>query len=193
MTAVKSLCVYCGSASGIGETYRAVARELGSRMAAEGIELVYGGGRIGLMGLLADSVLAGGGRVIGIIPGHLHDYEVGHHGVSELIVVPNMHERKRRMFERSDAFAVLPGGLGTLDEAFEMITWKQLGLHGKPVVVVDVAGYWRPFQALVEHVVAQDFARPGVLQLYDIVPSVDELFAVLAAAPPPVEGESRQM
>lgn len=193
MAAVKSLCVYCGSASGIGETYRAVARELGSRMAAEGIELVYGGGRIGLMGLLADSVLAGGGRVIGIIPGHLHDYEVGHHGVSELIVVPSMHERKRRMFERSDAFAVLPGGLGTLDEAFEMITWKQLGLHGKPVVVVDAAGYWRPFQALVEHVVAQDFARPAVLRLYDIVPSVDELFAVLAAVPPPVEGESRLM
>jgi uncharacterized protein (TIGR00730 family) len=145
------------------------------------------------MGLLADSVLAAGGRVIGIIPGHLHDYEVGHHGVSELIVVPNMHERKRRMFERSDAFAVLPGGLGTLDETFEMITWKQLGLHGKPVVVVDAAGYWRPFQALIEHIVAQEFARPGVLQLYDIVPSVDELFAVLAAASPAVEGESKLM
>jgi uncharacterized protein (TIGR00730 family) len=193
MTAVKRLCVYCGSASGIGETYRAVARELGTRMAGAGIELVYGGGRIGLMGLLADSVLAAGGRVIGIIPGHLHDYEVGHHGVSELIVVPNMHERKRRMFERSDAFAVLPGGLGTLDETFEMITWKQLGLHGKPVVVVDAAGYWRPFQALIEHIVAQEFARPGVLQLYDIVPSVDELFAVLAAASPAVEGESKLM
>jgi uncharacterized protein (TIGR00730 family) len=192
--AVKCLCVYCGSASGTGDAYRAAARELGGRMAAEGIELVYGGGRIGLMGLLADAVLTGGGRVTGIIPGHLHDYEVGHHGVSELIVVPNMHERKRRMFERSDAFAVLPGGLGTLDEAFEMITWKQLGLHDKPIVVLDAAGYWQPFQALAEHIVAHGFARPGVLALYDIVPSVDRLFEVLERAPPPViDSETKLM
>ena len=194
MAAVKRLCVYCGSASGTDDAYREAARELGGRMAAEGIELVYGGGRIGLMGLLADAVLTGGGRVTGIIPGHLHDYEVGHHGVSELIVVPNMHERKRRMFERSDAFAVLPGGLGTLDEAFEMITWKQLGLHDKPIVVLDAAGYWQPFQALVEHIVAHGFARPGVLALYDIVPSVDRLFEVLERAPPPViDSETKLM
>jgi uncharacterized protein (TIGR00730 family) len=193
MVAVKRLCVYCGSSSGTGDTYRAAARELGTRMAAEGIELVYGGGRVGLMGMLADSVLAGGGRVIGIIPGHLHDYEVGHHGVSELVVVPNMHERKRRMFERSDAFAVLPGGLGTLDETFEIITWKQLSLHDKPIVVVDAAGYWAPFQALVEHIVAHGFAGAGAFGLYDVVPTVDRLFEVLERARPPAIGSEPRL
>jgi uncharacterized protein (TIGR00730 family) len=186
MAAVRRLCVYCGSAGQVDDAYRAVAVELGRRIAERGIELVYGGGRIGLMGLAADAALAAGGRVIGIIPSHLHDYEVGHHGVTELLIVPNMHERKRRMFDLSDAFAVLPGGLGTLDETFEIITWKQLRLHDKPIVVVDAAGYWRPLQALVDHIVEKNFASGAVRNLYDVVASVDALLAALDRAPDPV-------
>src|SRR5882724_11747956 len=151
MASVKRLCVYCGSSDRVAAAYREAARRLGTILAASGIELVYGGGRIGLMGLVANAALEAGGRVIGIIPAHLHDAEIGHSGVSELIVVGSMHERKQRMFEMSDAFAVLPGGLGTLDEAFEIITWKQLSLHDKPVVILDVAGYWAPLVALIEH------------------------------------------
>jgi uncharacterized protein (TIGR00730 family) len=192
MAAVKRLCVYCGAADRVGEAHRAAARQLGRLLAAAGIELVYGGGRIGLMGLMADAALGAGGRVIGVIPGHLHDYEIGHSGVTELFVVDNMHDRKRRMFELSDAFVVLPGGLGTLEEAFEVITWKQLGLHDKPIVVVDVEGYWAPLAALVDHVVAEGFAHPSARDLFQVVGGVDDLLPHLAALPEPVvEVESK--
>ena len=180
MACVKRLCVYCGSSDRVAAAYREAASELGRTLAAAGIELVYGGGRIGLMGLAADAALAAGGRVTGIIPAHLHDREVGHHGVSELIVVGSMHERKRMMFERADAFAILPGGLGTLDEAFEIITWKQLGLHDKPIVVVDAAGYWQPLSALVEHIVGEGFASGRIRQLYRTVSDVPALLRALA-------------
>jgi uncharacterized protein (TIGR00730 family) len=186
MAAVKRLCVYCGSSDQVDEVFRAAATELGRLLARAGIELVYGGGRVGLMGLCADAVLAHGGRVIGIIPAHLHDREIGHRGVSELIVVGSMHERKRLMFEMADAFAVLPGGLGTLDETFEIITWRQLGLHDKPIVVVNVAGYWDPFAALVDHVVARGFASVAVKRLYRTVRDVGDLLSTLAATHEPV-------
>ncbi len=150
MATVRSLCVYCGASDRVDAAYRQAAADLGTRLAEAGIELVYGGGRIGLMGRLADAARLGGGRVTGIIPAHLHDREIGHHGISELIVVGSMHERKHLMFERADAFAVLPGGIGTIEEAFEIITWKQLRLHDKPIVLVDIAGYWREFRALVD-------------------------------------------
>jgi hypothetical protein len=192
MANVKRLCVYCGSSDRVDDVYRQAAIELGRILAQEGIELVYGGGRVGLMGLCANAVLAGGGRVIGIIPAHLHDAEIGHHGVSELLIVGSMHERKRMMFEMSDAFAILPGGLGTLDEAFEIITWKQLGLHDKPVVVVDVDGYWQPFQAMVDHIIAHRFASVAVRRFYRTVPSVaDVLRAIERAHEPAVEPEPR--
>lgn len=185
MATVQSLCVYCGSSSRVAESYRQAARQLGETLAREGIELVYGGGRIGLMGICADAALAAGGRVTGIIPRHLHDVEVGHHGVTRLLVTENMHERKRLMFEMSDAFLVLPGGLGTLDEAFEIITWRQLALHDKPIIVVDIEGYWRPLQALVQHVVDEGFARPTVLSLFKVVPSVEAAFTALELAREP--------
>jgi uncharacterized protein (TIGR00730 family) len=192
MAVVKRLCVYCGSSGRVDEVYRAAATRLGTMLAQAGIELVYGGGRIGLMGLLADAAIAHGGRVVGIIPGHLHDHEVGHAGVSELVVVGSMHERKRRMFEMSDAFAILPGGLGTLDETFEMITWKQLGLHDKPILVIDVAGYWAPLKALTHHLVDQGFAAASTLELFRIVPRVEDVLPALAEAPAPaVRSESR--
>lgn len=186
MATVKRLCVYCGASDQVDETYRQAAVELGRRLAGAGIELVYGGGRIGLMGRLADAVLRAGGSVTGIIPGHLHNREIGHHGVSELIVVGSMHERKQLMFERSDAFAVLPGGLGTIEETFEIITWKQLRLHDKPIVIVDIAGYWRKFQDLIDHVIGHGFASERSRGLFQIVDTVDALMSALAASREPI-------
>jgi len=186
MALVKSICVYCGSSSRVDEVYRAAATRFGVILAEAGIELIYGGGRVGLMGLLADAALASGGRVTGIIPIHLHDKEVGHNGLTELVIVDNMHQRKRRMFELADAFAVLPGGLGTLDETLEIITWKQLGLHDKPVVLVDVAGYWTPLLELIEHTVVSGFAVRGALQLYRVAARVEDVLPALAAAPQPL-------
>src|SRR3954452_11924612 len=132
---IRRLCVYCGSSGAVDRQYREAATELGARLGAAGIGLVYGGGRVGLMGLLADAALAGGGEVIGIIPSRLRDAELAHLGATELVVVESMHERKRRMAEQADAFAVLPGGIGTLDEMFEILSWKQLGLHDKPILL----------------------------------------------------------
>jgi uncharacterized protein (TIGR00730 family) len=185
MALVKRVCVYCGSSGRVDEKYRAAATRLGMTLAEAGIEVIYGGGRVGLMGLVADAALAAGGRVTGIIPTHLHDREVGHHGISELQIVDNMHERKRRMFELADAMVTLPGGLGTLDETIEVITWRQLGLHDKPIVIIDVAGYWTPFFELVEHAVVSGFASRSALQLYRVVTRVEDLLPALAAAPEP--------
>jgi hypothetical protein len=154
-------------------------------MAERGLRLVFGGGRIGLMGVLADAVLAAGGQVTGVIPGHIEEREVGHQQVTELLIVDNMHERKHKMFELSDAFAALPGGLGTLDETFEIITWRQLGLHDKPVVLIDSAGYWKPLEDLLEHVIAGGFAGDDARRLYQFVDSVDEVFDAIAKASPP--------
>ena len=173
------LCVYCGSSDGADERYRAAAHELGAGLAARGIELVYGGGRNGLMGCVADAVLAGGGRVTGIIPVHLEHREVAHRGLNELVVVADMHQRKRVMAERADAFAVLPGGVGTLDETIEILSWRQLGLHEKPVFVIDIAGYWSPLAALFEHIVTARFAAPLVPALVSFVPDVATLFTAL--------------
>lgn len=179
MEKITRLCVYCGSSDGADPGYRAAARELGAGLAARGIALVYGGGRNGLMGTVADAVLASGGQVTGIIPVHLEDREVAHRGLSELVVVTDMHQRKRVMAERADAFAVLPGGVGTLDETVEILSWRQLGLHQKPLIVVDVGGYWEPLAALFEHIVGARFAAPLVPALISFVPDVAALFAAL--------------
>lgn len=179
MQPVRRLCVYCGSAVGDDERYRAAARELGARLAAAGIGLVFGGGRIGLMGVIADAALVAGGHVIGIIPAHLRDAELAHQGISELLVVANMHERKRLMAEKADAFAILPGGIGTLDETFEILSWRQLGLHDKPVLIVDVAGYWQPLTALIEHISRKGFAASVIPSLVRVVPSVSALMTAL--------------
>lgn len=178
---IARLCVYCGSRDGSDPRYCAAASELGSGLAAHGIELVYGGGRYGLMGRVADAVLAGGGRATGIMPVHLQHREVAHPGLSELVIVADMHQRKRTMAERADAFAVLPGGIGTLDETVEILSWRQLGLHRKPVFIVDVADYWSPLAALFDHIVTSNFAAPLVPELVRFVPDVAALWAALAA------------
>ena len=185
MAAVTSVCVYCGSSDRGLAAHHEAATRLGTTLAENGIELVYGGGRIGLMGIAADAALAAGGRVVGIIPRHLETVEVGHGGLSELIVTENMHDRKRAMFERADAFVSLPGGLGTLDETFEIVTWKQLGLHDKPVIIADIGGYWAPLRTLLEAVIDGAYAKPNVRALYQIVETVDDILPTIAAAPRP--------
>ena len=180
-----SLCVYCASGIGIDSRHAEAARELGRAMASNRIRLIYGGARIGLMGAMADAVLSGGGDVVGIIPRHLDRVEVGHRGASELIVVDSMHQRKQKMFEMSDAFAVLPGGFGTLDETFEIITWRKLQLHDKPVLLVDLAGFWRPLLGLIDHIIGQGFAHPADRDLYRVVSTIPALLAALESAPRP--------
>src|SRR3984893_17043792 len=189
----RSLCVYCGSSGAVEAQYRDAASELGARLAQAGIALVYGGGRGGLMGLLADAALAAEGKVTGITPSHLRDAEVAHRGVTELVVVDSMHERKRLMAERADAFAILPGGIGTLDEMFEIVSWKQLRLHDKPILLVDIGGYWAPLRALLDHIITKGFARPEARELLLVVPTVAALMAALeVAAEPRRDGGSRR-
>ncbi|MGQ9368615.1 TIGR00730 family Rossman fold protein [Azospirillum sp. ST 5-10] len=188
MKTPNSVCVYCGSSSRVADGYKAAAHALGDGLARRGIQLVYGGGRVGLMGIVADAALAAGGRAVGIIPEHIQTLEVEHTGLTELLVVDSMHTRKRLMVERSDAFVVLPGGLGTLDETFEILTWKQLRLHDKPIVVVNVDGYWDRLQSLVDHMTAEGFCRPEHRDLFRVVDAVEDVFDALAQQPAPSHG-----
>ncbi len=182
---IRALCVYCGSSNSAAANHLETAAELGRLAARRGIEIVFGGGHVGLMGALADGALGEGGRVTGIIPEHLEAREVGHRGLSELVVVDSMHTRKRRMFERSDAFCVLPGGLGTLDEAFEIITWKQLDLHDKPIVLVNIEGFWDPLLVLFAHQLASGYLHPRHWHLFRVVTGIDDIFDAIAVAPAP--------
>jgi uncharacterized protein (TIGR00730 family) len=190
---IRALCVYCGSSGAVAASYREAARELGAWLAEAGIEIVFGGGRVGLMGLLADAALARGGKVTGVIPARLRDAELAHPGVSELVVVDSMHERKRVMAERADAFAVLPGGIGTLDETFEILSWKQLGLHDKPIFLVDIEGYWATLRALLDDIVERGFALPETRRLVRAVPTVAALMAGLGEAPASTGGTGPQL
>lgn len=183
MAEVRSLCVFCGSRFGDSPTFREAGARLGAEMAREGVDLVYGGGRVGIMGTVADAVLAGGGRVVGVIPEFLKRREVGHSGIQELVETTSMHERKQRMFDLSDGFVVLPGGIGTLDEMVEILSWRQLGLHDKPLVIVDVDGYWSRLQALFDAVVERGFADRSVLGLYTIVPRVEDVLPAVRGLP----------
>ena len=185
MTEISSLCVFCGSKKGADPAHEAAARRLGQLMVERGVSLVFGGGRIGLMGVLADAVLGGGGEATGVIPDFLKDLEIGNDAVTEQIITASMHERKTRMFELADGFVVLPGGLGTLDETLEVITWKQLQLHAKPVVIVNTGGYWSVFQDLVRRTVEGGFAHPAVAELFTMVDGPDDVFEALEAAPEP--------
>lgn len=185
MTSIASVCVYCGSAVGHPPGHAEAARQLGAELATRGIRLIYGGGRIGMMGLVADAVIAGGGKVTGVIPDHLRIREHAHPDVDDMIVVDGMHSRKRRMFELADGIVIMPGGLGTLDEAFEMITWKQLNLHDMPIVLANIDAYWDPFRHLVDAAVAAGYVRGAHQHLFTVADSVDAVFAALESAPTP--------
>ena len=168
---------------GIDQAYRAAAQRLGTLLAREKIKLIFGAGSVGLMGVLADAVLSAGGQAVGVIPRHLNRAELAHERLTELHVVDSMHERKQKMFELADAFAILPGGLGTLDETIEIITWKQLRLHEKPVILVDHNGYWAPFIDLVHHVVSQGFAPASSTELFAVASSVDDVIPTIETYP----------
>jgi uncharacterized protein (TIGR00730 family) len=157
---MRRMCVFCGSSSGGPALYTDGARKLGEAMAARGIGLVYGGGHVGLMGVLADALLRQGGEVIGVIPQALVDKELAHPGLTELRVVDTMHQRKALMADLADGFAALPGGFGTGDELFEVLTWAQLGLHAKPIALLNVAGFFNPLLAWLDHTVREGFVRP---------------------------------
>jgi uncharacterized protein (TIGR00730 family) len=160
---VQRVCVFCGASSGRVPTYAEAARAFGTAAAARGLGLVYGGGRVGLMGAVADAALAAGGEVVGVIPQELFDRELAHRGLTELRVVGSLHERKAAMADLADAFVALPGGFGTLDELMEQLTWSQLGLHDKPIGLLDVEGYWRPLIALARHATEEGFVRESDL------------------------------
>lgn len=157
---IQNVCVFCGSSRGNGEAYAAAARSLGEQLVADGLGLVYGGGSIGLMGVVADTVLRRGGRVIGIIPHSLKLREVGHADLTELHVVDTMHERKNRMADRSDAFIAMPGGYGTFEELLEIVTWLQLGIHAKPCGLLNVGGYYDKLLGFLDHAVGEGFLQP---------------------------------
>jgi len=187
MKHIRSLCVLCGSREGFHPVHREAASRLGELIAERDMRLVYGAGSIGLMGVIADAVLSAGGEVVGVIPDFLIRYEVGHRQLTDLVVTDSMHDRKRRMFEMADAFVVLPGGLGTLDETFELITWRQLRLHDSPIVILDVAGYWKPLLRLIDMVVATGFADPATTDLFTVARSPEEVLQQLADAAQPKE------
>jgi uncharacterized protein (TIGR00730 family) len=190
---LQNICVYCGSGSGRNPAYADAARELGQRLAASHVGLVYGGGSLGLMGEVARSVLDHGGHVTGIIPGFLSEREQMLIEAQELIVVDDMHQRKQLMFAKSDAFVALPGGLGTLEEFVEQLTWSQLGRHRRPIVLANIGGFWNPLLAQFESMMAEHFIRPGldlnllvVDRVEDIIPAIEREIALLR---PRVEAE----
>jgi len=187
---IKRVCVFCGSSNRVDQRYKDAAVALGRSLADAGMELIYGGGRVGLMGMVADGALERGGRVSGVIPRFLHEHEVAHTGVDNLEITESMHSRKQRMYELSDAFVSLPGGLGTLDETVEVLTWTQLNLSNKPVVLCDVNGFWAPFLSLIDHTVAEGFTRPENRAVIEVVDGVDAVVPTLLAATPPVSDPS---
>ena len=183
MSHLTSVAVFCGASAGRLPLFRTAATALGRGLAQSGLRLVYGGGQVGLMGAVADAALAAGGEVVGVIPEFLTRSEVAHQHASEMIVTDCMHSRKARMFELADAFVSFAGGLGTLDETFEILTWRQLGLHDKPILIVDVAGSAQPLVTMIEATIAAGFARPDIRALYEVVDGVPALLARLAVLP----------
>lgn len=180
---IKSVCVYCGSSTSVDDIYKQSAVELGKCLVSEKWTTVYGGSRVGLMGTLADTALAEGGDVIGVMAENLVNYELDHKDLTEIHIVPSMHQRKQMMVDLADAFVVLPGGIGTMDEFFEVITWKQIGLHDKPIVVVNIDGYWDNLDTLVRGIGAKGFMKNDYSHLFRIIDSVEDVPEALKTAP----------
>ena len=179
-----SVCVFCGSSTPPDEAYTRATEALARALVSRGLTLVYGGGAVGLMGVLADSCLAAGGRVVGVMPVGLFTREVGHAGLTELHEVGSMHERKQLMYDLSDAFVALPGGLGTLEELAEVATWSQLGLHSKPIALLDVDGFWEPLVSQLDRMAGVGLLKPASRDLIQRTRSAEEALGVLAAARP---------
>jgi uncharacterized protein (TIGR00730 family) len=179
MTILRSVCVFCGSRSGINPSYAQAAKDLGTAIAVNGWRLVYGAGDVGLMGEVARAAQDAGAGTLGVIPVHLMAREKGKRDLTQMIVTENMHERKKVMFMNSDAIVVLPGGAGSLDEFFEVLTWRQIGLHSKPIYLLNTDGYWQPLLGLVDQVIAQGFAEATMRDYFTAVPDVPSLTAAL--------------
>ena len=191
VSAPSALCVFCGARFGADPAYRDLAGRLGRLLAENGVTLVYGGGGVGLMGVVANAALAVPGEVVGIIPRFLLDREAGHPDLTETIVVETMHERKLQMFERSDGFVILPGGLGTLEEFFEVLSWRTMGLHDKPIIILDHNGYWDPLVALLNRVVEGGFADRRYLEQIAVVTKLEELLPTIARMPRGISFEKK--
>lgn len=179
---LRSVCIFCAASPGIDPAYAEAAAEMGRRIAEAGMRLVYGGGSVGLMGIVARAARAAGGEVVGVIPGFLRYAEIPEDEVTKMHFVDSMHERKQMMFDLSDAFVALPGGIGTLDETIEIMTWAQLGQHAKPILLVDTLGYWSCLEALLQKVVAEGFAKPSLAELYQMTPDPAAAIGILQAA-----------
>lgn len=179
MSHIKSVCVYCGSSNTSNPAYDAPTIELGQSIATQGLTLVYGGGNPGLMGKVSDSCLKAGGKVIGIIPDHIRQMEPQHQDLTELHVVDNMHIRKQMMAERADAFVIMPGGFGTLDEAFEILTWKYLGIHNLPIIIANIDGFWNPLLALIDHMRENGFVREAHMSAFTVAKDISEIMKIL--------------
>ena len=186
---MRSICVFCGSRPGVRPAYRAAAEFLGKTLAERGLELVYGGGNVGLMGAVADACLAAGGKVVGVIPRALMEWEVGHEGLSRLEVVDSMHTRKARMAELADGFIALPGGLGTFEELFEILTWAQLGFHSKPIALLNVDAYYQPLVQMMERGVGEGFMKAENRGLLLVEDNVFSLLRAMGAYHPPAVGK----
>lgn len=183
MKNIEFVCVYCGSSSRVDDVYKETAKGLGKLISSNGWGVVYGGGRVGLMGILADSALENGAKVVGIIPAHIQEREIEHTKLTELHVVDTMHVRKQMMVDRADGFVILPGGLGTLDEFFELVTWKQLGLHDKPIVVVNINGYWTKLMEAIQNIADSGFMRLEDKGLFSVVETIEEVPKAFETAP----------
>lgn len=179
------ICVFCGSSTGRSRQYVSAARTVGHQLARRGVGLVYGGAQVGIMGVLANAALDAGGEVIGVIPAHLVDREIAHTGLSDLHVVSGMHERKARMAGIADAFLALPGGAGTLEELFEVWTWAQLGLHDKPIALLDVVGFFQPLLAAIDHMVAEEFLPGAHRDMLVVASDIDDILDRFAVYRPP--------
>jgi uncharacterized protein (TIGR00730 family) len=184
-----SICVFCGSRYGAEPRFRTAATRFGELAGAAGATLIYGGGHVCLMGAVADATMAAGGEVVGLIPTRLLEREVGHRAITELVVTADMCERKQQMINRADAFVTLPGGLGTLDELLEVVTLRQLGYHDKPIVVLNLAGYWDPLLMLVDQVIEQRFAAASARALFRMVDTVEEILPALGVGQPVAPAE----
>jgi uncharacterized protein (TIGR00730 family) len=188
MTELRSVCVFCGSSFGNDPIYKQAAQELGTALAKAGLQLIYGGGNVGLMGTVADAVMEAGGSVIGVIPKFLLEREVGHRNLTELHIVETMHERKAKMASLSDAFAIMPGGIGTLEEMFEIWTWSQLHLHNKPCALLNTAGYYDQLNGFLDHMLSQDFLKPEARCMMMVANTPEVLISELCNASDGVNG-----
>lgn len=179
----RSLCVFCGAQNAVDPAHLQMGTQVGKAIAESGIRMVFGGGDCGMMGAVSTAAMDNGGEVIGVFPHHLRTHEAEHKGITETIIVGSMHERKKLMFDLSDMFAILPGGFGTMDEMFEILTWRQIGLHEKPVFIFNHLGYWDPLLVMMEHIIEQRFARPINREFYQVFNTLEDLMHAVRTAP----------